>query len=110
MLQLMIASMDAKYRLKKLQQSTQYPDVLDLTAFTAPGVLKGDHSMRYTLSSVVAHKGQMNAGHYIAIAKGPGGIYECDDDSITRTNRAQLLKPGNGFVPYILTYIASDSK
>lgn len=92
----------------KITQPNTYPEHLDMTPLVRPGVLPDGHSMRYTLSSVVAHQGNLAGGHYINIARGPGGIHKCDDRHITRTTRAEMLAPRAGFTPYILTYLAVD--
>ena len=92
-------------------------------------------SLKYRLSSVVAHAGMLNDGHYTLIASRPGNkssnskgssknsndsgsggnsgnsgnsstvVINLDDESVSRAQKRDLLDPPGGFTPYILTYV-----
>ena len=67
--------------------------------------------LKYRLSSVVAHAGMLNDGHYTLIASRPSinssgfVVVNLDDESVSRAQKRDLLDPPGGFTPYILTYV-----
>lgn len=85
----------------KNKQHIEYPEDLDLTRWA----LDKSKPLKYRLQAVVAHSGNLKFGHYIAYVRGPDGIKDISDDSVSNTSAKEWRKPSSGFNPYILVYI-----
>lgn len=62
----------------------------------------------YDLCAVVSHAGSVRSGHYVCLAKGPGGQWKEFDDEVVRPVKdviAATRAQGNGsFTPYLLFF------
>lgn len=96
----------------KHQVPTIFPPNIDLTQYAEPGILGPNDNLRYRLSSVVAHAGQtFDSGHYVNWAKQyPGRYSELNDERVTAVTQQDQLRPPRKFTPYLLTYLAEDSR
>ena len=123
---------------RKISGPVPYEHILDLGCYAARGDDVGpvtsanesdNHvqasSLRYRLSSIVAHAGMLNDGHYTLFASRPGNatqngdaderkkngsgddsvVVNLDDETVSRARKCDLLDPPGGFTPYILTYV-----
>ena len=89
---------------KKNSKAVPFNQILDLSEFS-----DSKSAARYDLISVVQHLGSFENGHYICIAKGPGGKWEeLDDTFVSNVNVARAIRPGGGWTPYALYYTRSD--
>lgn len=86
---------------KKNVSYVDYPESLDLSRWS----VDTSKPLRYRLDSVVAHSGNLKAGHYIAFVRGPDGVMVASDSDISKSSIASMRKPGGHFTPYILTYV-----
>lgn len=88
---------------KNLDKVT-FREVLDLTPFTENNTI-----LKYRLTSVVHHLGSRNQGHYKAVAKSPGGIWEELEDEVVKKVRVDAaLKPSHPWTPYMLFYARTE--
>ena len=89
-------------RRRKLDAPVRVPALLDLSPYcTAPtsGSVPDprDGSRHYELISVVAHAGDVEVGHYIALARGADGQWRVsDDDTVRETDIASVLRLAEG--------------
>ena len=77
-----------------------FSERLDLSAH-----IEGQAVLKYRLLGVVHHRGTPSNGHYITVARGPGGNWEEMDDSHVHSKGIRVtraLRPGNGWNPYLL--------
>lgn len=91
----------------KIRRPIPYPASLDLNKAGQAGSAL---PLRYKLSSVISHHGDVNAGHYIATAKGPVDTFQISDSVVNRVNPANLLdnpqcRNGQSFQVYTLTFL-----
>jgi ubiquitin C-terminal hydrolase len=98
------------FRASKDNRAVSYERLLDLSAFAVNPDMRERGTLMYRLSSVVAHAGSLNMGHYIAFAEGAKGVMEFNDDSVREVPMGKMLNPGGGFTPYILTYVACGER
>ncbi|KAH0363659.1 cysteine proteinase, partial [Aureobasidium melanogenum] len=85
----------------KNKQHVDFPEELDLS----PWALDQSQPSKYRLQAIVAHSGSLKFGHYIAYIRGPDGIKEISDSSVSPSNAKEWRRPTSGFNPYILVYI-----
>ncbi|KAF2238312.1 cysteine proteinase [Viridothelium virens] len=83
----------------KIGSQVKFPEILSLKEFVENGV----DGTRYELMAYVAHQGNLEHGHYVAMVKGPRGISLVDDDRVQR-KRDWYDFPA-GFSPYLLVYV-----
>jgi len=85
--------------LVKIVNNFTYPDLLDLTQYTALNAQKdySEQSQMYQLFSVIIHRGSANGGHYFAIIKNlsTGKWYEFNDTCVTEVS-PELYQEGFG--------------
>ena len=81
------------------------PTILCLTQFSS----RGEH-LRYELKSVVHHRGNIEAGHYIAFAEGPYAAWSVMDNKVSARATLAEAKENRkeGFNPYMLFYQRLD--
>lgn len=105
---------DAFGRACKLRTAVDYPEDLDLGAFTADGT-----ALRYRLYGVAAHAGESaDGGHWIAAVRhSDGRHYRTVNDSVVEYEPAQtfdeLRHPnslGEWFDPTVLVYVKTEGK
>ncbi len=75
---------------------------LDLSAY-----IDGKATLKYRLRAVIHHSGSLNSGHYITVARGPGGTWEEMNDHNVRSKGIRLadaVNPKNPWSPYLLFY------
>ena len=85
---------------KVRKEDIPFSERLDLSLF-----IDGQATLKYRLFAVVHHAGTMNNGHYITVARGPGGNWEEINDSRVQTKGVRMgnaMKPGKGWSPYLL--------
>lgn len=108
-IQLMRFSFSSNSQPRKLTQPVQYPKTLDLSKYAASSLKRGTSKMlRYDLSSVVGHSGSLNSGHYICWVSNAGGVWRCDDRSVTLESKDRHLNLKENFQAYILVYTSCD--
>ena len=90
-------------RMSKDESPISYGEYLDLTPYAKDESLNQQQGViQYKLHGVVAHDGELNAGHYIAYARGPHGWAGFDDDRrVWDCTLGEALDPKDDFTPYI---------
>ena len=77
-----------------------FGEYLDLTHF-----IKDRTPFNYRLLAVVQHKGTINQGHYVTVAKSPGGKWvRLNDSTITNSSLEEAVDPLDRFTPLILIW------
>ncbi|KAL8853369.1 MAG: hypothetical protein Q9221_001845 [Calogaya cf. arnoldii] len=78
-----------------------YEEKLDLTDFLDS---KDGTTLKYRLVTAVHHLGEKNSGHYITVAKTPGGDkwVRHDDHHVATFNLKEALEPKGEWTPYLL--------
>ena len=60
---------------------------------------------KYRLMAVIHHSGTLDRGHYVTVARGPGGNWQrMNDQVVTDVTVTEALRPSNDFTPYLLFY------
>ena len=127
---------------RKISAPVPYEHELDLSQYLSRNDDDGNHkrdsavddivsdhsrSLKYRLSSIVAHAGTLDDGHYTLYTRRPVAgatefdrsnqasegsgtgnketVVNVDDELVARAHRDDLLDPPGGFTPYILTYV-----
>jgi len=98
-----------RFTTSKITKDVPFGQWLDLSRFAQSQTFRHPGSLRYKLSSVVAHQGTLNNGHYIAFGQGPQGVLKYNDSRVTKSSLSEMLHPSNDFTPYILTYTICES-
>ncbi|KAI9685591.1 MAG: hypothetical protein M1822_004449 [Bathelium mastoideum] len=86
--------------MRKIDGRVHFPGQWDLKGFVGEDEVE---STEFELVAYVAHSGTLARGHYVAMVKGPQGIYEIDDDAVKK--RRDWDDVPMGFAPYLLFYV-----
>jgi len=77
---------------------------LDLTPFTTPKT-----ELKYLLAATIHHKGNLNSGHFIAVAKCPNGRWqELNDPKVRNVRVEEALNPHGKWTPCTLIWTRVD--
>jgi len=95
-----------KYWRDKIESLVEFPDVLDMTAYTA--ATDSECPPIYTLYAVSNHSGSMGFGHYTAYAKNKqtGKWYHFNDSSVSEASESEVVSPS----AYVLFYVRKDTE
>lgn len=87
----------------KINNVVRIPTTLDLNPYRD---VSNRHHLRYELTAVINHSGNLRGGHYFCSAKdSDGNWYRFDDERVSRCSVAQVTRPSEGgFTPYLLYY------
>jgi ubiquitin C-terminal hydrolase len=87
----------------KVNTQVAIPTILDLDSYRD---IDNDDSMRYELTAVIKHLGNLNQGHYICSAKASDNQWYHFDDRKKSVGTVSEAISGskNSFSPYILFY------
>ncbi|KAL8691775.1 MAG: hypothetical protein Q9218_003076 [Villophora microphyllina] len=84
--------------MQKNQRPVSYGEYLDLTRFVKKGT-----SLRYRLVGAIHHKGLLDSGHYITVARTPQGRWlRVNDRHVRMVDIKDALKPTDELTPYLL--------
>lgn len=89
------------------------PEVLNLSEYQAVG--DGPPLLMYRLSSVLAHGGTHNAGHWVASVRGPQNVLYINDHSVDQRSLLELranpqVYGGTGMHAVVLMYKRFEKK
>lgn len=60
-------------------------------------------ALRYRLCAAIHHRGCKDKGHYVSVARTPGGqLVRHDKERVTLVSLEEALHPGAKFTPYLL--------
>ncbi|KAL8679131.1 MAG: hypothetical protein Q9186_004576 [Xanthomendoza sp. 1 TL-2023] len=89
---------NGKYR--KTNSHIRFEEFLDLSRF-----VKNKTTLRYRLCAAIHHRGTKGRGHYISMARTPGGQWvRHDNEKVTPVSLEQVLHPTGSFTPYLLLW------
>lgn len=98
-----------QFRTNKISKDVRFSQELDLSAYAHDTSLQRQKALKYRLSSVISHAGTLRSGHYITYAEGPKGILrKFDDEYVSSSDPAEMMRSQGSFVPYILTYTSCE--
>ncbi|KAL8794847.1 MAG: hypothetical protein Q9182_007587, partial [Xanthomendoza sp. 2 TL-2023] len=85
-------------RYRKSMSDVAFGEILDLSRF-----VKNREILRYRLRAAIHHRGTKERGHYITVARTPGGQWvRHDNQEVSTVSLEEVLRPADGFTPYLL--------
>ncbi|KAL8807051.1 MAG: hypothetical protein Q9200_004825 [Gallowayella weberi] len=89
---------NGKYR--KSKSHVEFGEYLDLSRF-----VKNKTTLRYRLCAAIHHSGTKERGHYISVARTPGGQWvRHNNEEVIPVSLEEALHPTGGFTPYLLLW------
>ncbi|KAI9836217.1 MAG: hypothetical protein M1819_001554 [Sarea resinae] len=93
----------------KISDKVNFGEKLDLSLYSSELAQREQGTLKYRLSSVVHHAGNLHQGHYQNVAKGPDEKWRVLDDAQSSLGKlTHATKPNGNWTPYILTYVRDD--
>jgi ubiquitin C-terminal hydrolase len=101
----------ASQKYAKDSTAVTIPHSLDLSKYADSKNIRDSNGLKYALSAVVQHHGNLGGGHYITRMTNVSGTWQMSDDFPARALRTRdLLLTPSGFDSYLLFYRSLDMR